>query len=180
MCDAGSYIGKHLCSALLRLRGGSNAPVDNEVPTELQLLSLPDELQLMIIRRLDAHDVIVLSSCCDALSIGVIQSSFLHEAASQIAWAQRMVRSYVYYNASDRSLRAVSDLISVREVTRMSRRKHEQGLRRAVRRAGINNWLVPPTMRACAALRIGKLREQQPDRSLDMLLGNALNAGLMM
>ena len=96
-------------------------------------------------------------------------------ACRKIAWARRMRHSYAYYNASGRCVRAVTELLTTREVTRMSQRKHERGLRRAARRAGTGNWLVPRHMSACAALRVCKMKEKRPERPLEMLIGHTYN-----
>ena len=75
-----------------------------------------------------------------------------------------MISAHSYYCAVERSIRAVSEIVTVREVARMARHKHERGLRRAVRRVDRNNWIVPPHMNACAALKVGRIRERHPDR----------------
>ena len=75
-----------------------------------------------------------------------------------------MIAAHAYYCSLARSIRAVSEIVTVREVARMARRMHERGLRRAVRRVDRNNWIVPPHMNACAALKVGRIRERHPDR----------------
>ena len=82
-------------------------------------------------------------------------------AASKTRWAKRMTSSHAYHCAAKRSVRAVSEVVTVRQVrqmVRMAQHKHKQGSRRAVRRMTRANWLIPRHMHACAALRIGKAR----------------------
>ena len=68
--------------------------------------------------------------------------------------------AYAYYNAASHSVCAVSDIVTEREISRMAMRKHDQGLRRAARRSGTGNWLIPRHMDAVTALRIGQVRSQ--------------------
>ena len=122
----------------------------------------------MILKHLEPHDVVATvfsnTTLCHFWEHEHIEiERALRKALRKIRWAQNMISMHVYYCSLARSIRDVSEIVTVREVARMARRKHERGLRRAVRRVDLNNWIVPPHMSACTALKVGKARERHSD-----------------
>ena len=132
------------------------------------VVTLPNDLWTMILKHLEPHDVV--ATVCSNTSLyhfaeheHIEIERVLRKALRKIRWAQNMISMHVYYCSLVRRIRDVSEIVTVREVARMARRKHERGLRRAVRRVDLNNWIVPPHMSACTALKVGKSRERHPD-----------------